>query len=356
MNWPQTLIQLVDADEAFVIITVASTRGSTPRETGAKMFVTPTRTIGTIGGGQLEYECTAVACQWFHKTGAAQTFSRRFTLGVDCGQCCGGVAEVLFEQIMPQEASWTNTLRQVTQDYIPAMLVTVGDSRTGVTKRVITNQTAYEPDDTMATMAVERLAANAPASRDTIAMPGNLELPVLFEPLQTARFEIVLFGAGHVGSALISSLAALPCHVTWVDSRPGIFPVTVPANVYVAQAAEPENLVDRFDRGCYFLVMSHSHAIDLQICAKILARADFAYCGLIGSRSKRRQFEKRLGGLGLSAKQLQRLTCPIGIEGISGKKPPEIAIAVTAQLLQLREAEIASQKPVTKPVQRQHRL
>jgi xanthine dehydrogenase accessory factor len=98
-------------------------------------------------------------------------------------------------------------------------------------------------------------------------------------------------------------------------------------------------------RSCY-LVMTHSHAIDFEVCGRILRRKDFTYCGLIGSISKRRRFEKRYRAQGMQEHDLERLVCPIGVDGISGKKPAEIAVAATAEVLQAWERAIREAEPV----------
>jgi xanthine dehydrogenase accessory factor len=85
--------------------------------------------------------------------------------------------------------------------------------------------------------------------------------------------------------------------------------------------------------------MTHSHALDYAICEQILARGDFAYCGLIGSLSKRRRFENLMRKQGVTDSVLAGLTCPIGVAGIDSKKPEAIAIAVAAELLQKRVAQ-----------------
>ncbi|MDH3646086.1 MAG: xanthine dehydrogenase accessory protein XdhC [Gammaproteobacteria bacterium] len=353
MRWPQLLCELADRGDPFVIVTVAATRGSTPRETGAKMFVTATRTLGTIGGGQVEYECTALACQWLRELTPARTYTRSFTLGADCGQCCGGVAEILFEQIIPAETEWLNSLPAIVEQDLPAIMVTVGDTRTGVEKSLITGPAGA--DDSIGQIAAGLLASNAPACRSTVAMPGNLRIPALFEPMQPSCFEIVLFGAGHVGSAMVSNLAPLNCNVLWIDSRAEAFPAQLPANTKTINDVDPQTVIDKIPGGRYFLIMTHSHALDLEICARVLARDDFSYCGLIGSRSKRRQFTKRLRALGLSDQQIDRLVCPIGIDGITGKRPAEIAVAVSAQLLRLREAGLAAREMQVSPLRQVQR-
>jgi xanthine dehydrogenase accessory factor len=113
-----------------------------------------------------------------------------------------------------------------------------------------------------------------------------------------------------------------------------VFPVTLPANVRTVVTDVPEAEVDAAGAGAYFLVMTHSHPLDEALTERILRRTDFAYFGLIGSKSKRRQFERRLAARGLPPARFDAMTCPIGIGGIKGKEPGIIAVAVAAQLLQ----------------------
>ncbi|MDH3468973.1 MAG: xanthine dehydrogenase accessory protein XdhC, partial [Gammaproteobacteria bacterium] len=146
----------------------------------------------------------------------------------------------------------------------------------------------------------------------------------------------VLFGAGHVGTALLPILAGVGCTVTWVDSRADQFPPTVPDGIRIVRRDDPQFEVDCAPRGSYYLVMTHSHPLDYAICERVLRRRDVWYCGLIGSRSKRLKFEKRLRAQGFGPAELSRLTCPIGIKSITGKRPGEIAVAVAAELLQIQ--------------------
>jgi xanthine dehydrogenase accessory factor len=152
----------------------------------------------------------------------------------------------------------------------------------------------------------------------------------------------MLFGAGHVGAAIVRALAPLPCRVTWVDERDDLFPLDVPANVTVEATDTPEALAERAAPGTSFLVMTHSHALDLRLCHAILSRARSDSCkdwfGLIGSSTKRSQFEARLRERGIDAARLADMTCPIGLPGIDGKAPAVIAASVAAQLLSVWEA------------------
>jgi len=274
----EALHKVLQQDQPACLVTVTKVRGSAPRDAGASMLVTLADTVGTIGGGQLEYACTRLAVERIRATElAGEEFVRTFPLGSNCGQCCGGVVDVLFEPV-------TATLAGRVQE-------------------------AYE---------------------------------------QQQMFDIALFGAGHVGSALVAALAGLDCQVRWIDSRRTIFPRDLPSNVVAIASDVPAGEVATMPAGSYYLVMTHSHALDLDICDQVLRRRDAAYCGLIGSLSKRRRFERLLRKQGMADDLLAELRCPIGVSGIPGKRPQEIAIAVAAELLQI-QATVANkiEQPLT---------
>lgn len=147
---------------------------------------------------------------------------------------------------------------------------------------------------------------------------------------------IVLFGAGHVGHALVTLLGRLPCVVQWVDERDELFPDEVPANVQVEPTDTPDVIVDNAPAGAYFLVMTHNHALDFSLAVRIMRRRDFTYFGMIGSKTKRVKFERRLIERGVDLDRLAEMTCPIGVAGIVDKAPQSIAVAVCAELLQVR--------------------
>ena len=152
---------------------------------------------------------------------------------------------------------------------------------------------------------------------------------------------LALFGGGHVGHALVQVLARLPFRVRWVDSRDGIFPAELPDTVEAEHSDPVQHAVRELEPGSQVLVMSFSHAEDLDIVAACLRRqrerADLPFVGLIGSRTKWATFQRRLGERGFSAEELAHITCPIGVPGISGKQPEVIAVAVAAQLLQMQK-------------------
>ncbi|MFM0494359.1 xanthine dehydrogenase accessory protein XdhC [Paraburkholderia caledonica] len=151
-----------------------------------------------------------------------------------------------------------------------------------------------------------------------------------------APMHIVLFGAGHVGHALIRLLGNLPCVVQWVDERDELFPDETPANVQIEATDTPDAIVDTAPPRAWFLVMTHNHALDFSLAERIMRRRDFSYFGMIGSKTKRVKFERRLLARGVELERLQQMTCPIGVPGIVDKAPAMIAVAVCAELLQVR--------------------
>jgi xanthine dehydrogenase accessory factor len=152
---------------------------------------------------------------------------------------------------------------------------------------------------------------------------------------------IVLFGAGHVGHAVIRLLGQLPCVIQWVDERDELFPDEVPANVQIEPTDTPDAIVDAAPAGAYFIVMTHNHALDFSLAARIMRRRDFTYFGMIGSKTKRVKFERRLIERGVDPERLEEMTCPIGVPGIVDKAPHSIAVAVCAELLQIRTRRCA---------------
>jgi len=153
-------------------------------------------------------------------------------------------------------------------------------------------------------------------------------------PLPAPRFTLQLYGAGHVGRAIVQVLAGVPCNVQWVDERESEFPAQrLPDHIRKVCVEPVEAEVAAAPPGCFHLVLTHSHALDLAISQAILARGDFGFFGLIGSKSKRARFEARLRERGVQGALLARMVCPIGLPGVAGKEPGVIAVAAVAQLL-----------------------
>jgi len=328
-EWIEELADYTAAGEPAVLVTVAGIRGSAPREVGAKMIVTATESCGTIGGGQLEYQCAHLAYRMLQ--GSEKAGLRHFSLGASLGQCCGGVVDVLFEPVPGGLPGWLRDLRALYGQRVPAVLATSMDD--ALTKVVVSADNVY--GDGIEGVGID-VIGRARYGLETGRIVQRSD-SWLLELVSGSDFDIAVFGAGHVGAAVVRNLSVLDCNIRWLDSRRNMFR-HVPANVRAIETADPTLEVAALPAGSCYLVMTHSHALDLQICERILRRGDAAYCGLIGSVSKRRRFEKRLLALGLTADDIDNLICPIGIEGISGKKPAEIALAASAEVLQAYES------------------
>jgi xanthine dehydrogenase accessory factor len=327
MNWLDALsVQTAPA----VLVTVAAADGSVPREPGARMLVTRDAQFDTIGGGHLEMRACEISREMLTSSAAAERRIERFPLGPGLGQCCGGVVHLAFERIghdacehfaSPDEDRW----RLVALDApIPPSL--------------------YNREGQVLSGPPQPLLAWFDRERPCHLMRDSEGMRWLVDPCRVRRADLVLFGAGHVGAAIIRGLAELPCHVTWVDERDDMFPSKVPANVKIETTDTPEALVDAAPAGASFLVMTHSHALDQRLAEAILRRPDVRWFGLIGSKTKRMQFEHRMRERGIATEHLATMVCPIGIPGITGKQPAVIAASVCAQLLQVWETPGRSQQ------------
>ncbi len=306
-----------NGNQAAVLVTVAIVQGSGPREPGAKMLVSQQQLFDTIGGGHLEMRAVEIARAML-QDGRLRHFER-FALGPSLGQCCGGVVHLAFELADQTHMTLLGARRQQ-------------DSWRLIALDGAADSALFDADGR------QIAGAAAPAfdrSRAAHVMQEADGRRWLVDPVRAPRAHLVLFGAGHVGAAIIRALAHLPCNVTWVDERDDMFPADVPANVTVEASDIPEALVDAAPAGASYLVMTHSHALDQRLTEAIMARADVGWFGLIGSLTKRRQFEHRLRERGVAADRIDAMVCPIGLAGITNKAPAAIAASVCAQLLTL---------------------
>jgi xanthine dehydrogenase accessory factor len=347
-DWLHGLARAREQGVDAVLVTVAVGKGSTPREPGVKMTVTRDASYGTIGGGELEYQAIGVARGLLGSNDALQEMtSRRYPLGATMGQHCGGAADLIFERVS-RDAPWVSHLSSALNQGQAWVAVTPVDGASDVHLHVGSEATW----GTLGDAALDSLAASkaralladegARSTMTTLELAGRAAQAVLLDPVRPSDFRVVLFGAGHVGRALVRVLGALPCEVDWIDSRVSEFPADLPSNARKIVSDDAVTLASKAPRDSYFLAMTHSHALDFELMKAILERGDFAYCGMIGSTTKRRTFENSLAKQGVARVALDRFTCPIGIDGIGGKEPGSIAVAVAAQLLMVREGRRAA--------------
>lgn len=295
------------------MVTVISTTGSAPREAGSRMVINPDGTFtGTIGGGALEWRTIALAQSALSEPSVGRAEIRSFALGPELGQCCGGRVEILVELIGDAERAMVGDL---------AALEAAGRFMT---------RAQVSPETGVAREAVTGM--NIPTGT-AIWRDG-----LLIESFGDDQRPLCLFGAGHVGRALVLATAQLPFVISWIDPRPDAFPSHLPRNVTAHQIDDPTQAIAAAPAGSFILVMTHSHALDQALVGAALAANRFPYVGLIGSASKRARFARRLAEAGIAPEQLGRLVCPIGIDGIRSKAPAHIAAATVAELLICDEA------------------
>lgn len=320
-------------------VVIASHAGSSPREAGAAMLIWADGQAGTIGGGALEHDATVRA-----RAMAGRSMVLRVPLGPALGQCCGGAVTLVLERFD------AGTLPDAVADKMP-------DQMAVFARRV--DGPLAQPNDSNDPAQVSGAATYEPPMplpvRDTLARLRNgnaAGAPVapilshgwLIEALHQPTRALWIWGAGHVGRALVSVLSPLPdFSITWVDTAPDRFPHDIPAGVTRLPAAQPADLVRHAPVQAEHLILTYSHALDLALCHQLLGHG-FGYAGLIGSASKWARFQSRLRGLGHGAAQISRITCPIGDPAL-GKHPQALAIGVAATLL--ARADLATRARVS---------
>jgi xanthine dehydrogenase accessory factor len=261
-------------------------------------------------------------------------------------------------------AQWLEALTVAERDNQPAVLVTVlaakgSTPREAGAKMVVCSGGLagtigggnLEHQCEAAARTLLATGAEGPSTRDFPLGPAlgqccGGHVTVLFEVLRPPKLQIALFGAGHVGKALVKLLADLPCRVNWIDPRPEALPTSLPPNIIPLRTAQPAQAVATLTPGSVVLVMTHDHALDFEIVAAALSRSNLQTVGLIGSDTKRARFASRLTRQGIDPR---RLICPIGLPGIEGKEPAIVAISVAAQILQLHPPSSQRLQPATGP-------
>ncbi|MGZ3722762.1 MAG: xanthine dehydrogenase accessory protein XdhC [Bdellovibrionales bacterium] len=263
-DWPLKISQMIEARKPFVVLTLASVKGSAPQVAGAKAIVTKAGLEeGTVGGGRIEAKAIAYAQELLLRKSASRCEMVQWNLIRDVGMTCGGIIHLVFE---------------------------------------------------------------------VYAAPA---------------WEFVVFGAGHVAQELVPLLCRLDCQVTCVDDRaewlerlPGL------PNLSKTHHTNPLELVSTFSERVYFILMTRGHATDLAILAEILSSRSAPYVGVLGSASKSVTLRKDLRALGFSEEKLESFFCPVGFP-VGNNSPVEIAISISAQLLEQRDIAAAAPLKLT---------
>ena len=312
-DWLNIVLRHLRANTPICRVIIADAKGSTPRESGADMFVTAGATSGsiggiiggTIGGGRLEFEAIAIAQNMLNeRAGEAAGFRRHcqsFALGPNLGQCCGGRVVLFFEAFFPAALDALTPLQDA-------------------------ESTGWSHDGKHAT------ALPAPSNARNFNAHYDTKSQRLFLGTAMQNRALYVYGAGHVGRALMEITGGLGFDRYWVDDDAARFPDAVGAGITCLPVQDMPTLAGHAHEGAFHVVMTYAHRLDEAIILAILQTGNFARLGLIGSKSKARRFHKNLADAGVDAASLAQITCPIGLASIKGKAPPRVALSIAAQL------------------------
>jgi xanthine dehydrogenase accessory factor len=299
MGFDRALMKQATADEPVARILIVEHKGSTPRHAGTSMLVMRDQTIGTIGGGALELQCIDVARRVL---GDGVSVDMTIPLGPALGQCCGGSVRVVVERF---------------------------DADTVI------------PDGDVFMRSIAPVAESFAVKQRRVAFRNKSQAPMLeivdgwlIEPIKPANRQLWLYGAGHVGRAIVDVMDGMSIDITWVDTGLDRFPDNPSATPLVAVA--PQDAARLAPANADHLIMTYSHVFDLELCHQILSQPHQSV-GVIGSDTKWARFSKRLRQLGHKADAINSVMCPIGDPSL-GNEPKAIAIGVVADLIKRRGA------------------
>lgn len=322
-DWIGAARAALQQDGTAVLVTQCVVEGSAPREAGARILVREDGFWGTIGGGNLEHLVLEQARALLQRQELASLL-QDYPLGPLLSQCCGGHVRILLERLSGADLDWLTELDSLISRS-PGLVLETRLNGDGPRKRILPARAATANE-------------TAPfADRDgkplPLARPPRDQCTFYREFLTPPLPSVHVFGAGHVGRAVLQVLSVSDFPLHWYDARPEYEGGT--GAVPVEHLVSPDDAAAALPAGAICLVFTHAHELDYQLTRAILMRGDFLYCGLIGSRTKRARFTRRLAAEGLNEAGIARLTCPIGLPGIEGKSPFAIALSVAAQLNQL---------------------
>ena len=295
-NWVSLVQKAGGHHAAACHVVISEVKGSSPREVGADMVVTATGFEGTIGGGQLEFEALHIAQQLIASATQFTRQWRQFALGPSLGQCCGGAVTLCFVLYVPDNVDALSQLAAAHAIYHE--------------RQTQTFPYPYEGTDKV-------------AAKDGF---------ILSQPQKPLH--LYIYGAGHVGRALVSATAELGLVRYWVDDDDSRFPSAMPPDIEKIVAQNMASIARYAAPDSFHIIMSYSHQIDEAIAYEVLQRDAFLQIGMIGSHTKAQRMASRLAKANIASDQIARLHCPIGIQGIKQKAPAFVALSIAAQIAQ----------------------
>lgn len=330
-----TIAALTQWVGSVVRVSVLTADGSAPREAGATLVVSEVEVVGTIGGGALEFEAIAEARR-FARVEPGTGWHRcviTYPLGPALGQCCGGMVSLMYERFSSDELS---TLKTRLMDVTDAGVL-VRSTMPGSAPVIIRGRrgNANLPAHVVAA-AREMERGTLPRTFRVVEAAGDERFVI--EPVHDMKPAVCIYGAGHVGRAVVEALSLLDFEVHWFDLDFARFPVERKHDVRYIASGNLVACVPETPRDAYHLVMTFSHTLDEALVRALIQRGDTEYVGMIGSKTKAARFRQKFVRDGLASEQIARLVSPIGIAGLTGKAPAVIAASVAADLLQRRQA------------------
>ena len=334
--------RLLVQGEAFVLATIVSHLGSTPRTSGSKMIVTADgRGIGTIGGGLLEAGVMSRAVELIPRgQSAVMPFNLNYETIASMDMICGGQAEVLLDCVSPNDSdqvlfdTWWQVLTTGEQGCFLTIVMMEGERVHQVSHCLV--YPGGEIQGTFPLTDFERKKIIAAASTPGIKTLAFDDAFVVLEPAGRVC-AAHLFGAGHVArpTAHLASLVGFQVHV--YDDRPEY------ANRERFPDAHTIHLLETFDEAFdglapgaddFVVILTRGHLHDQNVLAKTLSTGA-GYIGMIGSRKKRRTIYRNLLDQGVAQQAIDRVHSPIGLS-IGAETPEEIAVSIVAELITVR--------------------
>lgn len=313
-DWLGKLIERLAAGEAAVTVTCLTVSGSAPCAPGSRMIVTRDGMAGTIGGGNLEFLATEQARKLLQLGERARVQS--LPLGPMLSQCCGGRVTLFYERFSATDLGFLRAAEQkdgmlltrCKPESYGKWLIRVGDAAS--------------------------LDGGEPPERFTTGELETFDGDYWRESARLTKPQVCIFGAGHVGKALVQVLSVMDCDVVVIDPRTEVAGQLL-NGTRILHTDDPNSMKAWWQNGAVAIILTHSHELDYTWVSAVLRRESSSFCGLIGSKTKRTRFIRRLRADGLTARQIEHLTCPIGLPGLNSKDPGAVAVATAAQLVPL---------------------
>ena len=350
-SWLKPVKTASALNKGFVLLTIISTKGSTPCSNGDKIVFSGAESVfGSIGGGNLEFKALSFAEELL-SLNSNGTYLKKYPLGASLGQCCGGYVNVMFESFIQSDAtnSWIKTVSNLLQDNEDFIVATIVDGNSEIefsSKKFVYLDGNLSPniDDKKISSLITKSAKDLLLLSDspTIVQFENQSgalTEVCFEKVLTSEVQpVVIFGAGHISRALMPILINLPIKIYWIDDRAEQF------DKYQGDTSQIDIICDDFVQSIpdlpdssYCLVITYSHQIDFEICEKMITQNNFSYLGMIGSEIKGKKFRDRFHQKNFSEEVINKFICPIGDKQKFLKSPAAIAVTIAMDLINFIE-------------------